>query len=129
MHVVLFIDEFLLTTRTQVCIIEPGAFQTNGNNGPVLLPQHPAYANESFASSVLRQRLKGAVFEGDAEKFTWTVYEVVQGGKIPWRLPMGLDALEVLNLKIENLKATVDETKGWLVDLKRADGGVGIPAV
>jgi hypothetical protein len=129
MHVVLFIDEFLLTTRTQVCIIEPGAFQTSGNNGPVLLPQHPAYANESFASSVLRQRLKGAVFEGDAEKFTRTVYEVVQGGKIPRRLPMGLDALEVLNVKIENLKATVDETKGWSVDLKRADGGVGIPAV
>lgn len=95
----------------------------------MLLPQHPAHATESVASSVLRQRLKGAVFEGDAEKFTRTVYEVVQGGKIPWRLPMGLDALEVLNLKIENLKAIVDETKGWSVDLKRADGGVGIPAV
>jgi hypothetical protein len=45
----------------------------------------------------LRQRLEGAVFEGDTEKFTRAVYEVVQGGKILRRLPMGLDALEMLN--------------------------------
>jgi hypothetical protein len=75
---------------------------------------------------VLRRSLEGAVLEGDAEKFTRTVYEVVQGGKIPRRLPMGLDALEMLNSRIENLKATVDETKEWSVDLKRADGGVGL---
>lgn len=77
----------------------------------------------------MRQKLEGAVFQGDAEKFARTVYEVVQGGKIPRRLPMGLDALEMMNRKIENLKATVDETKEWSVDLKRAGGGVGIPAV
>ncbi|KAG1837408.1 hypothetical protein DFJ58DRAFT_815730 [Suillus subalutaceus] len=112
--------------RKQICIVEPGAFHTNGIKGGLVLPQHPAYVDKSFASSVVRQMLEGAVFEGDAEKFTRTVYEVVQGGKIPQRLPMGLDALEMLNLKIENLKATVDETKRWSVDLKRADGGVGI---
>ncbi|KAG2033191.1 hypothetical protein BDR03DRAFT_702116 [Suillus americanus] len=111
-----------------ICIIEPGGFHTNGPGmkGAVVLPQHPAYADKSFAGSVLRQMLEGVVFEGDAEKFTRTVYEVVQGGKIPKRLPMGLDALEMLNLRIENLKMTVDETKGWSVDLKRADGGVEI---
>lgn len=54
------------------------------------------------------------------------MHEVVQGGKIPKQLPsMGLDALKVLNVTIEDLKATVDETKGWSVDLKRADEGVG----
>lgn len=96
-------------TRKQICIIEPGGFHTNGPGmkGAVVLPQHPAYADKSFAGSVLRQMLEGVVFEGDAEKFTRTVYEVVQGGKIPKRLPMGLDALEMLNLRIENLKMTV----------------------
>lgn len=62
----------------------------------------------------------------DIDKFMWTVYEVVKGGKIPKWLPMSLDVLEVLNLRIDNLKATVDETKGWLVDLRRADGGLRI---
>ncbi|KAG2360412.1 hypothetical protein BDR07DRAFT_1360182 [Suillus spraguei] len=108
----------------KICIIEPGAFQTNGNKGPVILPQHPAYADESFATSVLRQEMKGAVFEGDPEKFTRTVYEIIRRGKIPKRLPMGLDALKILNLRIEDLKATINETREWSVDLKRVDGGV-----
>ncbi|KAG1895467.1 uncharacterized protein F5891DRAFT_668137 [Suillus fuscotomentosus] len=111
-----------------VCIIEPGGFYTKGAEGATVLPQHPAYADESLPSSVLRQMLKGVVFEGDADKFTQTVYEVVQGGKIPKRLPMGLDALEMLNLRIEDLKATVDETKGWSADLRRAEGGLRIRA-
>ncbi|KAG2074954.1 NAD(P)-binding protein [Suillus decipiens] len=93
------------------CIIEPGAFHTNANKETHSLPQHPAYTNESFATSVLRQRLDGAVFEGDVRKDC-----------IPKQLPMGLDALEALNVRIEDLKVTVDETKGWSVDLKRADG-------
>ncbi|KAG1786983.1 uncharacterized protein HD556DRAFT_1411543 [Suillus plorans] len=103
-------------------------FYTKGVEGATVLPQHPAYTDESFPSSVVRRMLKGVVLEGDADKFTRTVYEVVQGGKIPKRLPMGLDALEALNLRIENLKATVDETKGWSVDLRRADGGLRIRA-
>ncbi|KAG2087193.1 uncharacterized protein F5147DRAFT_841478 [Suillus discolor] len=107
-----------------ICIIEPGAFHTNVLGEATVSPQHPAYADESFPTSVMRQTLKGALWEGDADKFARTVYEVVQGGSIPKRLPMGLDALELLNLRIENLKATVDETKGWSVDLRRADGGV-----
>ncbi|KAG2087192.1 uncharacterized protein F5147DRAFT_728116 [Suillus discolor] len=101
-------------------------FHTKGIDGATLLPQHPAYADESFPTSVLRQMLKDVVLEGDTVKFTRTVYEVVQGGKIPKRLPMGLDALEMLNLRIDDLKATVDETKGWSVDLRRADGGLRI---
>ncbi|KAG1717955.1 hypothetical protein EDB19DRAFT_1733287 [Suillus lakei] len=120
------VKELPASWNIKICIIEPGAFYTNGINGGLLLPQHPAYTDESFATSMFRQRLDRTVFEGDAEKFTRTVYEVVQGGKIPKRLPMGLDALEMLNLKIENLKATVDETKGWSVDLKRASGGVAL---
>ncbi|KAG1792531.1 hypothetical protein EV424DRAFT_1413962 [Suillus variegatus] len=111
-----------------VCIIEPGAFHTGAMGGATVLPQHPAYADESFPASVLRQIMKGAVLEGDADKFARTVHEVVQGGKIPKRLPMGLDALETLNLRIEDLKATVDETKGWSVDLRRAEGGLRVRA-
>ncbi|KAG1814476.1 hypothetical protein EV424DRAFT_1413981 [Suillus variegatus] len=122
------INALLLTTRKQICIIEPGVFNTNGNRAATVLPQHPAYADESFPASVLRQMIEGAIMEGDADKFTRTVYEVVQGGKIPKRLPMGLDALETLNLRIDNLKATVEETKGWSVDLRRADGGLRIRA-
>lgn len=109
-----------------ICIIEPGRFHTNAENAAEMLPQHPAYADESFATSVLRQRMNSVVSEGDTKKFTRTVYEVMQGGKIPKRLPMGLDALGALNAKIENLKATIDETKGWSVDLKRANGVLGI---
>ncbi|KAG1731849.1 uncharacterized protein EDB91DRAFT_1252005 [Suillus paluster] len=110
----------------KICIIEPGAFYTNGINAGVLLPQHPAYTDDSFATSVLRRRLDAAVFDGDAEKFARTVYQVVQGEKIPQRLPMGLDAIEMLTAKIESLKATVTETAGWSKDLKRAGGGVGL---
>ncbi|KAG0694938.1 hypothetical protein DFH29DRAFT_296367 [Suillus ampliporus] len=110
----------------KICIIEPGAFYTNGINGGMLLPQHPAYADESFATSVWRHRLDGVVFEGDAEKFTRAVYQVAQGENIPQRLPMGLDAIEMLTAKIESLKATVTETAGWSKDLKRASGGVGL---
>ncbi|KAG1731843.1 uncharacterized protein EDB91DRAFT_709130 [Suillus paluster] len=110
----------------KICVIEPGAFYTNGINGEVLLPQHPAYADESFATSVVRRMLDGAMFEGDAEKFTRTVYQVVEEGKIPQRLPMGLDAIEKLSAKIESLTATVAETARWSEDLKRAGGGVGL---
>lgn len=69
--------------------------------------------------------MDSVVSEGDTEKFTRTVYGIMQGGKIPKRLPMGLDALGAVNIRIENLKATVDETTGWSVDLRRAGGGVG----
>ncbi|KAG1875886.1 hypothetical protein C8R48DRAFT_649452 [Suillus tomentosus] len=112
--------------RDQTCIIEPGLFHTSFTNKAEVLPQHPAYTDESFDTSVLRRKLVGAVFEGDANKFTRTVYEVVQGGNIPKRLPMGLDTIELLNGKIELLKATVAETKGLSVDLKRDGGGIGI---
>ncbi|KAG2353631.1 hypothetical protein BDR07DRAFT_1614814 [Suillus spraguei] len=108
-----------------ICIIEPGRFLTNAENAAERLPQHPAYADESFAASVLRQKMDSVVSEGDTEKFTRTVYGIMQGGKIPKRLPMGLDALGAVNIRIENLKATVDETNGWSVDLRRAGGGVG----
>ncbi|KAG2149064.1 uncharacterized protein EDB93DRAFT_1143443 [Suillus bovinus] len=101
--------------RERICVIEPGAFHINGHKGAVVLPQH---ADGSFATSALRQTMEGAVLEGDPEKFTWIVYEVVQGGKISKGLPMGLDALEMMNLRIENLKAT-----GWSVGLGRTDGG------
>ncbi|KAG2048001.1 NAD(P)-binding protein [Suillus hirtellus] len=109
----------------KICIIEPGLFHTDVLNKAEVLPQHPAYTDESFAS-VIRRKLVGAVLEGDADKFTRTVYEVVQGGNIPKRLPMGLDAIELLNGKIELLKATVAETKGLSVDLRRDGGGIGI---
>ncbi|KAG1744769.1 hypothetical protein EDB19DRAFT_1960432 [Suillus lakei] len=125
-HAVLFLNQFVLMASKQICTIEPGGFHTNVINEGMMLPKHPAYANESFATSVLHQKLDGIVFEGDVEKFTWTIHEVMQGGKIPKWLPMGLDALEMLNLNIENLKATVDETKGWSVDLKRVGGEVAL---
>ncbi|KAG2111976.1 uncharacterized protein F5147DRAFT_632713 [Suillus discolor] len=112
--------------KNQICIIEPGAFHTSVMNKAEVLPQHPAYTDESFETSVMRRQVVGAVFEGDAYKFTRTVYEVVQGGNIPKRLPMGLDAIELLNGKIELLKATVAETKGLSVDLKRDGGAVGL---
>ncbi|KAG1731848.1 uncharacterized protein EDB91DRAFT_709231 [Suillus paluster] len=108
----------------KICIIGPGAFHTNGING-VVLPQHPVYADESFATSVMRRTIDGAVLEGDAKKFARTVYQVVQEEKIPQRLPMGLDAIEMLTAKIDSLKATVAETAGWSKDLKRESGGVG----
>ncbi|KAG1814469.1 hypothetical protein EV424DRAFT_1413928 [Suillus variegatus] len=110
-----------LAKEKQVCIIEPGEFHTNVIGETTALPQHPAYADESFPTSVLRKTLNGALWKGDADKFARTVHEVVQGGKIPKRLPMGLDALE-------DLKATVDETKGWSVDLRRAEGGLRVRA-
>lgn len=109
----------------KICIIEPGLFHTDVLNNAEVLPQHPAYTDESFAS-VIRRKVVGAVLEGDADKFTRTVYEVVQGGNIPKRLPMGLDSIDLLNGKIELLKATVAETKGLSVDLKRDGGGIGI---
>jgi len=75
---------------------------------------------------VTRRALVGAELEGDAEKFTRTVYQVVQGGKIPLRLPMGLDAIEILKGKIESLKATLAETASWSADLKRSTGRVAL---
>ncbi|KAG2149060.1 uncharacterized protein EDB93DRAFT_1320878 [Suillus bovinus] len=113
-------------TASKICIIEPGAFHTKGNKEAAVLPHHPAYNDESFPTSKFRQMMESAIFKGDPEKLTRTVYAVVQGEKIPERLPMGLDALELLNRRIENLKATVDETKVWSEDLRRADGGVQI---
>ncbi|KAG0695540.1 hypothetical protein DFH29DRAFT_858738 [Suillus ampliporus] len=109
----------------KICIIEPGAFYTKGSNEALVLPQHPAYADETFATSVWRRKLdSGPVFEGDAEKFVRTVYRVVEEGKIPQQLPMGLDVIHMLTAKIESLKATATETAEWSKDLKRADGGV-----
>lgn len=108
----------------KICTIEPGAFQTNVMNSMELIPQHPAYADESFTTSVSRRIVDGVVSDnmvfkvGDAEKFVRTVYQVVRGGKIPQHLPMGLDAIEMLTAKIESLKATLAETVSWSADLK-----------
>ncbi|KAG0697845.1 hypothetical protein DFH29DRAFT_856502 [Suillus ampliporus] len=107
----------------KICIIEPGSFHTGRVDGRAPLPQYPPYADESFVTSVLRRRLSTGLLAGDAEKFTRTIYQVVQEEKIPQRLPMGLDAIEMLTAKIESLKATVTETAGWSKDLKRDGGG------
>ncbi|KAH7884548.1 hypothetical protein F5I97DRAFT_1469133 [Phlebopus sp. FC_14] len=118
-------QELLPSWNIKICIIEPGGFNTNATASATILPQHPAYT--SSATALSRAALPGAIFDGDADKFTKTVYRMATGNDIPLRLPMGHDALGALTAKVEELSSVVVEAALWSADLKR--DGVDTPAV
>jgi len=109
----------------KLCLVEPGAFDTNGPNVTLVLPVHPAYTtNKSLPSHSMRANTVGVRLNGDAAKLARAVYDVVLSGDIPLRLPMGLDCVRLLKTKARTLQEAAESTEKWSVDMMR-DGVSG----
>ncbi|KIJ67113.1 hypothetical protein HYDPIDRAFT_26515 [Hydnomerulius pinastri MD-312] len=116
--------ELLPAWNIKICIIEPGGFKTNSNtSSAIVFPEHPAYKDESSATAALRKSVLETTFEGDANKFSNTIYRMATGGNVPLRLPMGEDALATLKAIVEKRGTVIVEAAPWNVDLKRDDAG------
>ncbi|KIJ61446.1 hypothetical protein HYDPIDRAFT_31315 [Hydnomerulius pinastri MD-312] len=115
----------LFLTASMICIIEPGAFYTSGIGKMKTYATHPAYNEKASPAAVVHAAITAGTPEGDANKFSQAVYRLANGDNIPLHLPMGQDALAILQDRVKKLSAIVSEVAPWSADLKRDDLGAG----
>jgi len=113
--------ELPLEWNINICILQPGAFDTNVLAANQLLPPHPAYTDSVMM--VLRDSYEDTSFDGDPYKFAETLYRLVfgadHGEKIPLFLPIGEDTLEKLQGKLRKMNKVLVEATPWSADLKK----------
>ncbi|KIJ61448.1 hypothetical protein HYDPIDRAFT_159481 [Hydnomerulius pinastri MD-312] len=113
------------TWNIKICIIEPGGFYTSGLDKMKTYATHPAYNGKTSPAAIVHAAITTGTPEGDANKFSKAVYRLANGDNIPLHLPMGQDALAMLQDRVEKLSAIVPEVAPWSADLKRDDLGAG----
>ncbi|KAH0832976.1 hypothetical protein J3R83DRAFT_11954 [Lanmaoa asiatica] len=86
-----------------------------------ILAAHPAYTDTVTAA--LRDTFWDTSFEGDPYKFAETLYRMVVGAgdgkKIPLFLPIGEDALGMLQDRVRRMGRVVVDASPWSTDLKK----------
>jgi NAD(P)-dependent dehydrogenase (short-subunit alcohol dehydrogenase family) len=101
----------------KICILELGAFRTGIYTNSPTMPQHHAYTDPTHIMSVLRKLMPSLVIDGDTDKATKMIYELVCRGDLPLRLPLGKDALEATRSKVNSLTAEADAYAKYSDDL------------
>jgi hypothetical protein len=109
----------------RVKIIEFGTFDTRGfKDSLVEIPIHPAY--DALPADNKMKQLRAWIFnnptiEGDAAKAAREVYNIGFNDKKikSLRIPLGLDSISVVEKRLIDTKATVEEVSMFSADLKR----------
>jgi len=104
----------------RVTIVQPGYFRTEflaGNSVAWAANEIPAYNNGSREFFEERNGKQ----EGDPQKLAQAVLGVVASENPPLRLPLGRDAVQVLESKLETLKQGLDEVRAISVSTGFAD--------
>jgi NAD(P)-dependent dehydrogenase (short-subunit alcohol dehydrogenase family) len=111
-----------------VTIVEPGAFQTEFNGKPLLLPNRTIddYAATSGQMIQWIRQMDGQQ-PGDPKKAAVAMIQVVNSPNPPLRLVLGADALEAIHAKLEAV--TVDLTDWKKVAINTAFDGVAVNAI
>jgi len=117
------VKELLPQWNIKVCIIQPGAFYTNGPLKATIFPANPVYDGKDSALAALRNAWTTGnpeeILQGDPKKFAKAVYALVESGNMPLHLPVGQDALEGARQKVEALGKDISEASPWSADLLR----------
>ncbi|PCH43483.1 NAD(P)-binding protein, partial [Wolfiporia cocos MD-104 SS10] len=77
----------------KITLVELGGFRTNVTNAAIHIPQHPAYSSPRSLSTTLRELYRNHVLLGDVDKATEAIYGVSLLQELPFRLPLGKDAI------------------------------------
>ncbi|KAI9568300.1 hypothetical protein HD554DRAFT_2191844 [Boletus coccyginus] len=113
--------ELPLEWNINICILQPGGFDTNVLASTQVLPPHPAYTDS--VTTVLRDSFEEGSFDGDPYKFGEMLYRLVLGAdngkKIPLFLPIGEDTLERLQSRLRRMNKVLVEGAPWSADLKK----------
>ncbi|KAK0641723.1 short-chain dehydrogenase/reductase-like protein SDR [Cercophora newfieldiana] len=107
--------EVLPKWNIHFCLIEPGGVKTGYvDKGMVMIPNHPAYGDDS-PTRVLERYIKDPEMSkswADAGKVAETMWEVVnEGGDIPLRVPLGPDAWAGLMAENEQQRKELEAGK------------------
>lgn len=74
-------------------------------------------------TAAIRDTFEGTSFDGDPYKFAETLYRLVlrtnDGHKLPLFLPIGEDALEKLEVRLNKMNKVLLEAAPWSADLKK----------
>ncbi|KAG6374452.1 hypothetical protein JVT61DRAFT_4494 [Boletus reticuloceps] len=105
----------------KICILQPGAFYTNVIAAIQTFPVHPAYAE--CVTAAVRDTFEAISFDGDPYKFGEMLYRLVtsadNGKKIPLFLPVGEDALQILQGRMRKMNKVLVDAAPWSADLKK----------
>lgn len=102
--------------------VKPGAFKTSIESALKLLPQHPAYADPSTVTSMVRKSFTEGLNEdddlcrfgfSDPVKGVEKVWELTRLENPPYHLPLGKDSLKFLKDKGEELTKAVEGYASW----------------
>jgi len=115
--------EILPQWNIKICILQIGCFDTNVIPNGTFLPENPVYKNEASPFTRLRNRMTapGFKFQGDPNKFTKTIYSLVESGDIPLHLPIGKDTLLKAKEVAESREKEISWAAPWSTDLLRDD--------
>ncbi|KAF8126980.1 hypothetical protein EV363DRAFT_1401414 [Boletus edulis] len=105
----------------KICILQPGAFYTNVIAATQTFPVHPAYTE--CITAAVRDTFEAIPFDGDPYKFGEMLYRLVtradNGKKIPLFLPVGEDALQILQGRLRKMNKVLVDAAPWSADLKK----------
>ena len=102
--------------------MEPGAFYTEIVDAIQFVPQHPAYAYPSSATSTRRKLFTEDVRTlpfSDVDKGVQKIFELTKLASPPLHLPLGKDAVTNMRLRITELTKMVEEYASWSENLER----------
>jgi hypothetical protein len=95
----------------RITIIQPGGFRTEWAKSSLrVLPQHSAYTDPSTPTSQIRAYMFGAYApKGDPAKAAQAMIKIANLDDPPLRIPLGVDAVEVVKGKCRNVLDEVEK--------------------
>ncbi len=111
-----------------VTIIEPGAFRTEFNGTPLILPNQTIDDYTATSSQMIQwiRQMHGQQ-PGDPKKAAAAMIQVVNSPNPPLRLVLGADALDAIHAKVEAVVADLTNWKN--VSINTAFDGVAVGAI
>ncbi|TCD68073.1 hypothetical protein EIP91_011618 [Steccherinum ochraceum] len=102
----------------KITIVEPGIFRTGAVSGTIGLPIHPAYNKEGLPTMAIRQMMSNPDIGGDPTKAAKQILRLTELETPPLRLPLGKDALQMIEANLTAILANVKEYASWSDDLE-----------
>lgn len=99
----------------QVMIVEPGAFRTNFYQSLQGTKKEIGDYDASVNAMRLENMQDNHDQPGDPDKAGVLIVKVVQGGKLPKRLPLGSDAVRIIRTELQRRLAELKEVEGLSV--------------
>ncbi|GAP99474.1 oxidoreductase [Leptolyngbya sp. NIES-2104] len=106
----------------RVTLIEPGAFRTDFNGRSLAAAEHSidAYAGVSGASLQWFKKMDGQQ-TGNPTKAAQAIIQAVESPRPPMRLALGIDAMKLIQEKLEQVKTDLEAWQGVTVSTDYTD--------